>query len=191
MDELRQQQLGEEHPDTIRSLVDLAATYRKLGRHSEAEALEVKASELQEQLVDKNFDSIQSTFATDRVACAAQMPEIDELRTEIIDEVDGRGDLILKTRLLASFSQCSRSPRAWRRRMEMRVTVRMIRKQDNQIIKQSTEKLGDRGNTKSIPSSVTTQVPKGKGLSSNTDDGERREARSGSALESNMPMQTM
>ncbi|KAJ6189138.1 hypothetical protein N7519_004046 [Penicillium mononematosum] len=40
----------------------------------------------------------------------------------------------------------------------------MIRKQNNQIIKQSTEKLGDRGNTargrntKSIPSPVTTQV---------------------------------
>ena len=37
--ELRQRLLGVEHPDTLTSMVNLATTYRQLGRLNEAETL--------------------------------------------------------------------------------------------------------------------------------------------------------
>ncbi|CAG8118683.1 unnamed protein product [Penicillium nalgiovense] len=49
--ELRQQMLGESHPDTIRSLASLASTYNEQGRYREAEPMKVKALELRRQVL--------------------------------------------------------------------------------------------------------------------------------------------
>ena len=43
------QAFGEEHPDTLRSIDNLAGTYAKLGRWKEAEALEVIVVEKMKQ----------------------------------------------------------------------------------------------------------------------------------------------
>ncbi|KAJ6189139.1 hypothetical protein N7519_004047 [Penicillium mononematosum] len=51
--ELRQQQLGEKHPDSIRSLANLAATYSTQGQYSEAERIALKALELRRQVLGK------------------------------------------------------------------------------------------------------------------------------------------
>ncbi|KAJ5940817.1 hypothetical protein N7516_000985 [Penicillium verrucosum] len=59
--ELRQQVLGEKHPDTIRSLGSLAATYYAQGRYSEAERMVVKALALRQQVLgEKHPDTIWS-----------------------------------------------------------------------------------------------------------------------------------
>ncbi|KAF2715873.1 hypothetical protein K431DRAFT_190066, partial [Polychaeton citri CBS 116435] len=43
--DVRQKQLGEEHPSTLASMANLASTYRNQGRLKEAEELEVKVME--------------------------------------------------------------------------------------------------------------------------------------------------
>ncbi|CAG7975053.1 unnamed protein product [Penicillium nalgiovense] len=59
--ELRQQMLGESHPDTIRSLASLASTYNEQGRYREAEPMKVKALELRRQVLgEKHPDTIWS-----------------------------------------------------------------------------------------------------------------------------------
>ncbi|SCO87701.1 uncharacterized protein FRV6_11828 [Fusarium oxysporum] len=46
---LRRKVLGEKHPDTIRSMADLAATYHAQGRHDEDEEIAVKVLDLRRQ----------------------------------------------------------------------------------------------------------------------------------------------
>ncbi|KAF7519720.1 hypothetical protein PCG10_009763, partial [Penicillium crustosum] len=59
--ELRQQVLGEEHPDTIQSLANLASTYHAQGRYSEAEPMDVKALALRQQVLgEEHPDTIES-----------------------------------------------------------------------------------------------------------------------------------
>ncbi|KAF7761692.1 hypothetical protein Agabi119p4_9684 [Agaricus bisporus var. burnettii] len=49
--EKRKQLLGDDHPDTLRSMGNLAATYRKQGQRKEAEALQVVVMEKSKQLL--------------------------------------------------------------------------------------------------------------------------------------------
>ncbi|CAI7593615.1 unnamed protein product [Penicillium palitans] len=59
--ELRQQVLGEEHPETIQSLGNLATTYSAQGRYSEAEPMKVKALALLQQVLgEEHPETIQS-----------------------------------------------------------------------------------------------------------------------------------
>jgi hypothetical protein len=59
--ELRREVLGEKHPDTIRSMADLATTYHQQGRSGEAEEIDVKVLELRREVLgEKHPDSIES-----------------------------------------------------------------------------------------------------------------------------------
>ncbi|KAH7147275.1 hypothetical protein DER46DRAFT_615113 [Fusarium sp. MPI-SDFR-AT-0072] len=61
---LRWKVLGEKHPDTIRSMADLAATYHAQGRHDEDEEIAVKVLELRRQVLgEKHPDTIRSMAA--------------------------------------------------------------------------------------------------------------------------------
>ncbi|EWZ78201.1 hypothetical protein FOCG_17346 [Fusarium oxysporum f. sp. radicis-lycopersici 26381] len=58
---LRRKVLGEKHPDTIRSMADLAATYHQQGRHDEDEEISVKVLDLRRQVLgEKHPDTIRS-----------------------------------------------------------------------------------------------------------------------------------
>ena len=48
--DMRKKLLGVEHPDTLRSMGNLAATYSNLGKWNEAEQLEVKVLEIRKKL---------------------------------------------------------------------------------------------------------------------------------------------
>src|SRR5882757_1154023 len=59
--ELRRDVLGERHPDTIRSMASLAATYHQQGRSGEAEEIKVKVLELRRDVLgDRHPDTIES-----------------------------------------------------------------------------------------------------------------------------------
>ncbi|KAJ4006998.1 hypothetical protein NW761_015248 [Fusarium oxysporum] len=61
---LRRKVLGEKHPDTIRSMADLAATYHAQGRHDEDEEIAVKVLELRREVLgEKHLDTIRSMAA--------------------------------------------------------------------------------------------------------------------------------
>ncbi|PCD25790.1 hypothetical protein AU210_012226 [Fusarium oxysporum f. sp. radicis-cucumerinum] len=61
---LRRKVLGEKHPDTIRSMADLAATYHAQGRHDEDEEIAIKVLELRREVLgEKHLDTIRSMAA--------------------------------------------------------------------------------------------------------------------------------
>ena len=49
--ETRKRVLGEEHPDTLTSMANLASTYRNQGRWKEAEELEVQVMETRKRVL--------------------------------------------------------------------------------------------------------------------------------------------
>ena len=51
--EMRKAVLGEQHPDTLSGMPNLAATYRNQGRWKEAEELEVQVMEMGKKILDK------------------------------------------------------------------------------------------------------------------------------------------
>ncbi|MCH4904383.1 tetratricopeptide repeat protein, partial [Cylindrospermopsis raciborskii CHAB3438] len=51
---IREQQLGENHPDVASSLNNLAALYENQGRYTEAEQLYIPALSIQERLLKSN-----------------------------------------------------------------------------------------------------------------------------------------
>ncbi|KAF5694437.1 hypothetical protein FDENT_1166 [Fusarium denticulatum] len=58
---LRQKVLGEKHPDTIKSMADLAATYHAQGRHDEDEKMAVKVLDFRRDVLgEKHPDTIAS-----------------------------------------------------------------------------------------------------------------------------------
>ena len=61
----RKQLLGEHHPDTLRSMANLAAMYRDQGRWKDAEVLEVVVMDKQKQLLGEDHpDTLASIAAT-------------------------------------------------------------------------------------------------------------------------------
>ncbi|KAF5258408.1 hypothetical protein FOXYS1_11026 [Fusarium oxysporum] len=59
--DLRREVLGEKHPDTIRSMASLAATYHAQGRYDEDEEISVKVLELRRRVLgEKHPDTIES-----------------------------------------------------------------------------------------------------------------------------------
>ncbi|KAL8396664.1 hypothetical protein RB594_003650 [Gaeumannomyces avenae] len=60
--ELRKRVLGDKHPDTIRSMAELATTYHALGRYGEGEKISAEVLALRRGLLgDKHPDTIRST----------------------------------------------------------------------------------------------------------------------------------
>ena len=55
--------LGEEHPDTLSSMANLAATYRNQGKWKEAKALEVLMMEKSKYLLDEEHPDTLSSMA--------------------------------------------------------------------------------------------------------------------------------
>ncbi|KAK4206246.1 hypothetical protein QBC37DRAFT_476988 [Rhypophila decipiens] len=59
--ELRREVLGEKHPDTIRSMADLATTYHAQGRYAEAEPMKINVLDLRREVLgEKHPDTIGS-----------------------------------------------------------------------------------------------------------------------------------
>jgi len=52
--EKRKRLLGEDHPDTLSSMANLAATYRNQGRWKDAEVLQVVVTEKRKQLLGED-----------------------------------------------------------------------------------------------------------------------------------------
>ncbi|KFA73900.1 hypothetical protein S40288_00948 [Stachybotrys chartarum IBT 40288] len=70
--DLRQEVLGEKHPDAISSMASLAMTYHAQGHHSKAESMQVQVLDLrQEVLGEKHPDTLQAmhSLATTWHAC--------------------------------------------------------------------------------------------------------------------------
>ncbi|CAG8067352.1 unnamed protein product, partial [Penicillium nalgiovense] len=93
--ELRQQMLGESHPDTIRSLASLASTYNEQGRYREAEPMKVKALELQRQVLGEkhphtiwSLASLATTYHGQGRYSEAEPIEVKalELRRQVLGE---------------------------------------------------------------------------------------------------------
>ncbi|CAG8231916.1 unnamed protein product [Penicillium nalgiovense] len=93
--ELRQQMLGESHPDTIRSLASLASTYNEQGRYREAEPMKVKALELQRQVLGEkhphtiwSLASLATTYHEQGRYSEAEPIEVKalELRRQVLGE---------------------------------------------------------------------------------------------------------
>src|SRR5437588_738312 len=62
----RKRVLGQEHPDTLTSMANLASTYRNQRRWKEAEELEVQVVETKRQTVYSKFGKCQSHAARPR-----------------------------------------------------------------------------------------------------------------------------
>jgi tetratricopeptide (TPR) repeat protein len=59
--DLRREVLGEKHPDTIRSMASLAATYHEQGRYNEAEPMKLKALQFRREVLgEKHPDTMKS-----------------------------------------------------------------------------------------------------------------------------------
>ncbi|KAI6777615.1 Nephrocystin-3, partial [Emericellopsis cladophorae] len=92
---LRQQVVGEKHPDTIRSMAELAATYHAQGRYDEAEGICWEVLDLRREVVgEKHPDTIRSmadlatTYHSQGRYDAAEgiCREVLDLRREVIGE---------------------------------------------------------------------------------------------------------
>lgn len=93
--ELRREAYGEKHPETIRSMADLAVTYCEQGRYNEVEPIQAEALELwREILGEKHPDTIRS-MANLAVAYHVQgryekaesiQVEVLELQREVLGE---------------------------------------------------------------------------------------------------------
>jgi tetratricopeptide (TPR) repeat protein len=59
---IREQVLGENHPDTAQALNNLAELYRTLGRYEEAEPLYMRAITTNEQALDQKHPDIASNL---------------------------------------------------------------------------------------------------------------------------------
>ncbi|KAM7208983.1 hypothetical protein V8F06_014912, partial [Rhypophila decipiens] len=93
--ELRRNGLGEKHPDTIRSMADLATTYHAQGRYAEAETMYIRVLELRREVLgEKHPDTIWSMASLTATYHAqgryAENEEISikvlELRREVLGE---------------------------------------------------------------------------------------------------------
>jgi hypothetical protein len=61
--EIREQQLGANHPDTARSLNDVAVLYKEQGKYIEAEPLLVRALAICENILGQNHPTTQTVRA--------------------------------------------------------------------------------------------------------------------------------
>ena len=61
--ETRKRVLGEEHPDTLTSIGNLALTYRNQGRWKEAEQLEVQVLEMTKRVLGEEHPSTLTSMA--------------------------------------------------------------------------------------------------------------------------------
>ena len=55
---MRNRLLGEEHPDTIRAMDNLAATYMSLGKYADAEKLQIQVLDMRSRLFEEHPDTI-------------------------------------------------------------------------------------------------------------------------------------
>ena len=61
--ETRKRVLGEEHPDTLTSMYNLASTYRSQGRWKEAEMLEVLVMETRKRVLGEEHPDTLTSIA--------------------------------------------------------------------------------------------------------------------------------
>ncbi|KAL8398599.1 hypothetical protein RB596_005941 [Gaeumannomyces avenae] len=83
---LRKKVLGDKHPDTIRSMADLATTYHNQGRYDKAEKMKVEVLALRRDVLgDKHPDTIRSMaeLAT-TYSCQGKHNEAKKMRVEVL-----------------------------------------------------------------------------------------------------------
>ncbi|EXK76699.1 hypothetical protein FOQG_18568 [Fusarium oxysporum f. sp. raphani 54005] len=104
---LRRKVLGEKHPDTIRSMADLATTYHAQGRYDEAESIYQEALELRREVLGEKHPDTISSMASLAATYHAQgrydedeeiSVKVLELRREVLrekhpDMIDSMADL--------------------------------------------------------------------------------------------------
>ena len=85
--ELRRQILGEAHPDTVRSIASLAATYHAQGRYDEDEAIQTKVLELRRQVLGEahpdTIESMASLAAT--YHAQGRYDEAEAIETKVLE----------------------------------------------------------------------------------------------------------
>jgi hypothetical protein len=93
--------LGVKHPDTIRAMENLAATYRKLGKYSEAEKLDIQVLESCKKWPqnagkeDINFDALISTSAAGDVLDAENVRQILSAIQKVMEDLKADASQIL------------------------------------------------------------------------------------------------
>ncbi|KEP44973.1 kinesin light chain, partial [Rhizoctonia solani 123E] len=79
--------LGEEHPDTLRSMNSLAYIYSNLGRHSEAEQLQVRVLDAQKRVLgEERPDTLRSTNnLASTYSHLGRHSEAEQLQVKVLD----------------------------------------------------------------------------------------------------------
>ena len=81
--ELRKRVLGDEHPDTLRSMNNLARFYSKLGQHQEAMQLDKQTVEAQQRILGPAHPStLSSARKLARISASEQTSQKNEGRTK-------------------------------------------------------------------------------------------------------------
>jgi len=84
--ELRKRKLGEKHPDTIRSMADLAVTYHAQGRYKESEKIDVEVLALRRDVLgEKHPDTIESMASLAATYYAqGRYKESEKIKVEVL-----------------------------------------------------------------------------------------------------------
>ncbi|GLB39734.1 putative patatin-like phospholipase [Lyophyllum shimeji] len=85
--EARKQELGEDHPDTLTSIANLAETYRSQGRFKEAEMLEVEVVEARNRVLVKDHPDTLTSIANLAMIYKSQghFKEAERLEVEVVE----------------------------------------------------------------------------------------------------------
>ena len=85
--DMRKKILGADHPDTLRSIANLASTYRNQGRWNEAEQLDIQVMDMRKKLLGADHPDTRSSMAN--LACTysnqGRWNEAEQLEIQVMD----------------------------------------------------------------------------------------------------------
>ena len=85
--DMRKKLLGEEHPDTLTSMANLASTYRNQGRWNEAEKLFVKVMDMRKKLLGEEHPDTLTSMANlaSTYRNQGRLDEAEKLEVQVMD----------------------------------------------------------------------------------------------------------
>ncbi|RYP55588.1 hypothetical protein DL771_012342 [Monosporascus sp. 5C6A] len=130
--QIREKLLGEDHPDTLTSMANLALTYSNQGRWKEAEELGVRVLEIRKRVLGEDHHDTLTSMANLASTCSKQgrWKEAEELRVRVLEirkrvlGEDHPDRLTSMANLASTYSNQGR----WKEAEELRVRVLEIRK---------------------------------------------------------------